>query len=195
MQETWVQFLGQEDPLEKEMATHSSILAWRIPWTEPWRATVHQVTRVGHDLVTKPPSSSFSLALFMIPCCRVCVCVCVCVCVSHSVVSNSLQPHGVPLSRGFPRQEYWSGLPCSLPGNLPDPGIEPMSPASLLHCRWILYCWANGGAPSRDLLYSKGNYTKYFVTICKEKLYEKESPNHSAVHLRVTQHWKASLLQ
>ena len=34
MQETRVQFLGQEDPLEKGMATHSSILAWRIPWTE-----------------------------------------------------------------------------------------------------------------------------------------------------------------
>ena len=34
MQETRVRFLGQEDPLEKEMATHSSILAWRIPWTE-----------------------------------------------------------------------------------------------------------------------------------------------------------------
>ena len=34
MQETWVQSLGQEDPLEKEMAIHSSILAWRIPWTE-----------------------------------------------------------------------------------------------------------------------------------------------------------------
>ena len=34
MQETWVQPLGWEDPLEKEMATHSSILAWRIPWTE-----------------------------------------------------------------------------------------------------------------------------------------------------------------
>ena len=34
MQETQVQFLGQEDPLEKEMATHSSILAWEIPWTE-----------------------------------------------------------------------------------------------------------------------------------------------------------------
>ena len=34
MRETWVQFLGQEAPLEKEMATHSSILAWRIPWTE-----------------------------------------------------------------------------------------------------------------------------------------------------------------
>ena len=41
MQETWVQSLGQEDPLEKEMATHSSIPAWRIPWTSlegysPW---------------------------------------------------------------------------------------------------------------------------------------------------------------
>ena len=34
MQETWVQYLGQEDPLEKKMATDSSILAWRIPWTE-----------------------------------------------------------------------------------------------------------------------------------------------------------------
>ena len=34
MQETWVQFLGQEDPLKKEMATHPSILTWRIPWTE-----------------------------------------------------------------------------------------------------------------------------------------------------------------
>ena len=34
MQETWVRSLGKEDPLEKEVATHSSILAWRIPWTE-----------------------------------------------------------------------------------------------------------------------------------------------------------------
>ena len=34
MQETWVYFLGREDPLEKETATHSSILAWEIPWTE-----------------------------------------------------------------------------------------------------------------------------------------------------------------
>ena len=34
VQETWVQFLGREDPLEKGMATHSSMLAWRTPWTE-----------------------------------------------------------------------------------------------------------------------------------------------------------------
>ena len=44
MQETWVQSLGQEDPLEKRMATHSSILAWRIPMDRgAWRATVHGV--------------------------------------------------------------------------------------------------------------------------------------------------------
>ena len=39
--------------------------------------------------------------------------------------------HQVPLSMVFSRQEYWSGLPCSPPGNLPDPGIEPASPTSL----------------------------------------------------------------
>ena len=38
--------------------------------------------------------------------------------------------HQVPLSMGFPRQEYWSGLPFPSPGDLPDPGIEPVSPAS-----------------------------------------------------------------
>ena len=46
MQETQVQFLGQEDTLEKEMATHSSILAWRIPMDRgAWWATVHGVAK------------------------------------------------------------------------------------------------------------------------------------------------------
>ena len=50
MQETQVQFLDQEDPLEKEMATHSSILAWRIPWTEePGGLQSMGSQRVGHD--------------------------------------------------------------------------------------------------------------------------------------------------
>ena len=50
MQETQVQSLGWEDPLEKEMATHSSILAWRIPWTEePDRLQSTGSPRVGHD--------------------------------------------------------------------------------------------------------------------------------------------------
>ena len=55
MQETGVQSLGLEDPLEKGMATHSSILAWRIPWTEEPAGYIHGVVRVGHDLATKPP--------------------------------------------------------------------------------------------------------------------------------------------
>ena len=50
MLETWVQFPGWEDPLEKEMATHSSILAWRIPWTEePGGLQSMGSQRVGHD--------------------------------------------------------------------------------------------------------------------------------------------------
>ena len=55
MQETWVQFLGWEDALEKEMAIHSSILAWKIPWTEePGGLQSMGSQRVGHDLATKP---------------------------------------------------------------------------------------------------------------------------------------------
>ena len=53
MQETRVQSLGQEDPLEKEMATHSSTLAWRIPWTEePCGQYSMGSQRVGHDWAT-----------------------------------------------------------------------------------------------------------------------------------------------
>ena len=50
MQETWVWSLGREDALEKEMATHSSIPAWRIPWTEePGGLQSTGSQRVGHD--------------------------------------------------------------------------------------------------------------------------------------------------
>ena len=50
MRETWVQFLGWEDPLEKGMATHSSILAWRIPQTEvPGGQWSTGSERIGHD--------------------------------------------------------------------------------------------------------------------------------------------------
>ena len=54
MQKTWVRSLGWEEPLQKEMATYSSILAWKIPWTEEaWWVPDHGVTRVRYDLVTK----------------------------------------------------------------------------------------------------------------------------------------------
>ena len=50
IQETWVQSLGWEDPLEKEMATHSSTLAWKIPWSEePGRLQSMELQRVRHD--------------------------------------------------------------------------------------------------------------------------------------------------
>jgi len=50
VQETWVLSLDWEDPLEKEMATHSSTLAWKIPWTEePGRLQTMGSQRVGHD--------------------------------------------------------------------------------------------------------------------------------------------------
>ena len=66
------------------------------------------------------------------------VCVCVCVCVSLSCVqlfaTSYTVAHQAPLSMEFPRQEYWSGLPFPSPGDLPDPRIEPMSPA--LHTVW-----------------------------------------------------------
>ena len=59
MVKTWVQSLGQEDPLEKEMATHSSILIWEIPWTEEpgrlqsWgRKELDTTERLTHSLVT-----------------------------------------------------------------------------------------------------------------------------------------------
>ena len=53
-QETWVSSLGWEDPLEKEMAAHPSILAWRIPMDRgAWRARVMGLQRVRHDLATK----------------------------------------------------------------------------------------------------------------------------------------------
>ena len=67
-------------------------------------------------------------------CLRVCVCVCACVCVRlvTLVVSDPLLTpwtvaHQVPLFMGFSRQEYWSGLSCPPPGDLPDPGIKPVS--------------------------------------------------------------------
>ena len=94
MQETWVQSLGWEDPLEKEMATHSSIIAWEIPWT--WeQATVHGVAKSGTQLsdftFTLKNWESFLFFYFSLPnfldlfpdpsLLATCVCVCVCVCV------------------------------------------------------------------------------------------------------------------
>ena len=67
---------------------------------------------------------------------------------SHLFVSDSFQPHGLQPTRllcprGFSRQEYWSGLPGSPPGDLPNQKLNP----GLLHCRQILYSLSLQGSP------------------------------------------------
>ena len=61
------------------------------------------------------------------------ICCCCCCCLIAKLYRTLLQPQGLacqaPLSMGFPRQEYWRGLPFPFPGNLPNPGIKPVSPA------------------------------------------------------------------
>ena len=99
MQETWVQSLGCEDLLQKEMATHSSILAWKIPWTEEpgWLQSMG-LQRVGHDWVTNT-YSTYKLNKQgdnTEPWC------------THFPVLNQCI---VPCSR---RQVRWSGIPISL---------------------------------------------------------------------------------
>ena len=86
MRETQVQPSGWEDPLEKSMTTHSSILAWRIPQTDS--DTTKQLTLSGGK-------------------------------------NTQTVAQKAPLSMVFSRQEYWTGLPCPSPGDLPNPGIEP----------------------------------------------------------------------
>ena len=71
-------------------------------------------------------------------------CCCCCCLVAHlcPTLCNPMDCSPPGSSVEFPRQEYWSGLPFPPPGDLPNPRIELTSPASFLHCRRILYCWA-----------------------------------------------------
>ena len=120
MQKTRVRSLGREDPLEKEMATHSSILAWKIPWMEdPGRLQSMGLQRVGHNWVT-----SLSLSWCVLSCFS-----CVWLCATPWTVS-----HQSPLSMGFSRQKKKNrnGLPCPSPGDLPNPRIKPVSLTSSL---------------------------------------------------------------
>ena len=65
MQETQVQSLGQEDALEEDMAAHSNILAWRIPWTEePGGLQSMGLQKVEHDLVTKQQITTYCYQVF-----------------------------------------------------------------------------------------------------------------------------------
>ena len=133
MWETWVQSLGWEDTLQKGIATHSSILAWRIPWTEePGELQSMGFQRVGHDWA--PNTFTFNIHIYthtylIHKCTYIYVCLVPQLCLT---LCNPMA-HWALLSMGFPRQEYCSGLPFPSPGDLSDPGIQSaslVSPAS-----------------------------------------------------------------
>ena len=126
-QDTQVQSLGWEDPLKEGMATHSSILIWRIPWTEKpdgLQSTGSQ--RVGHDW------SNLALRHNPVSTKRDCICR---ESVSRSVVSDSLQPHGLQPARLLcpwnSQPTPWSGLPCPPPGDLLNPRLPHLQADSL----------------------------------------------------------------
>ena len=156
VQETWVWSLGQEEPLEKGMVMHSSILVWRIPWTEEISGLQSMGSqRVRYYWATNTFTlhlsflfdfPTYHLHLFFTAICKASP-------VSHFAFlhffstgmvlipvsctmsrSSRVQlfvtsrTHLAPLSIEFSRQEYWSALPFPSPGDLPNPGIEPGYP-------------------------------------------------------------------
>ena len=159
MQDMWVQSLGWEDPLEKQMTTHSTILTWEIPWTEEAGGLQSMGLQKSQTWLSEWKWNLLShVRLFVAP--------------------WTIQ------SMGFSRPGYWSGQPFPSPGDLPNPGIEPRSPTlqadslpaepqgkpkntgegslslpqgifptqklnqGLLHCRWILYQLSYQGSPN-----------------------------------------------
>ena len=111
---------------------------------------------------------------------------------SCSVVSNSATPWTVapqaPLSMGFSRQEYWSGLPCPPPGDLPNPGIEPRSPT--LQADSLLSeppgKSKNTGVGSLSLLW--GNFPtqelNWSLLHCRQTLYQLSYPGSPSLGLQ-----------
>ena len=159
-----VRSLGQEDSLEKEIATHSSVLAQGIPWTEkPGGLAVRRVAKSWTRLKSLthkqdsflPYLLSLSLKSLLL------------LLLSHfSRVRLFVTPwtiaYQAPLSMGFSRQEYWSGLLFPSPGNLPDPGIEPGSPA--LQADSLLT-----GPPGKTSL-QKGCINLFYSRVGRDKL-------------------------
>ena len=114
--------------VEKAMAPHSSTLAWKIPWTgEPGGLPSLGLYRVGHNW-SDLAAAAVSLEHEAFPSQEHVLCA-VLSRFSHVQLFAILWTvaRQAPLSMRFSRQEYWSGLPCPPPGDLLDPGMEPMS--------------------------------------------------------------------
>ena len=159
-QETSVWSLGQEDPLEEEMAINSSILAWKVPWTEePNGPQSMGSKRTGHDWVAENPCRAHACHACQPMQClahrkhfmRICsspLLLNLWVCAQRVQLFAMLWTvtHQATLSMGFFRQEYWSGLPFLPPGDLPNPGIKP-PPSGSQHCRQSLLPLSHQGNP------------------------------------------------
>ena len=120
-QESWVQSLGQEDPLEKGMVTHSSILSWRIQWREE-PGGLQSMGSQESDMTEHVHRARNRSVQF-----------------SRSVVSNSLQSHGLQRTRllcpwNSPGKNTRVGNHSLLQGIFPTEGLNPGLP----HCRQIL---------------------------------------------------------
>ena len=121
MRETWVQSLGQEDLLEKEMATHSSILAWKIPWTEE----SGRLQSMGSEYV----------------CAQLCPILCN---PMDCSLPGSTCPWDLPGNTGVHCHLLFQGTSK----DLPDPGIEPASPSLAGRFFTTSATWENQNCPS-----------------------------------------------
>ena len=93
-----------------------------------WNLVIMKKTLLGNYLILYSHLKEYSYQF--IKCSKSLACCCLVTSVmSNSCVTPWTVARQAPLSMGFSRQEYWSGLPCSPPGDLPNPGIEPWSPA------------------------------------------------------------------
>ena len=128
MRETRVWFLGREDPLEKEMAIHSSTLAWKIPWTEePDRLQSIGLQRVGHDWATH----SLSFFIFSRVISPLISCSILCTYQPGEFIFQCPFCLFILLI-GFSRQEYWSGL------SFPSPVDHVLSEhPTMTHLSWV----------------------------------------------------------
>ena len=140
VQETWVPSLGQDDPLEKGVATHSSILAWGIPWTEePSGLPSNGSQTVRHNLAT----NSFTFIRILGGICQewwtkiiyIFLLISHSESESHSVVSDSLQPYGLYSPWHSLGQNTGVGSLSLLQAIFLTQGLN----LGLLHCGWILY--------------------------------------------------------